>query len=50
MQFAFEGFESARVRRFVLLQQGADALGERLKRSPDIASSRFVDWRMGYFH
>ena len=50
VQFTFEVFESARVRRFVLLQQGADALGERIERSPDIAGSTIVDWRMGYFH
>ena len=50
MQFAFEVFESARVRRFVLLQHGGDALGEVFERSPGIAGSRFVDWRMGYFH
>ena len=50
VQFAFEVFESTRSRRFVLLQQGADALGELFERSPAIARCRFVDQRMGYFH
>ena len=50
MQFAFEVFESARVRRFVLLHQGGDALGEVIECSRGIAWSRFVERRMGYFH
>ena len=45
-----KSFESARVRRFVLLEQGAHALGEVFECSPDIAVSRFVERRMGYFH
>ena len=49
-QFAFEVSESARVRRFVLLHQGGDTLGEVFERSPGIAGSRFVDRRVGYFH
>ena len=35
VELAFEVFEFARGRRFVLLQQGADALGEFFERSPD---------------
>ena len=49
-QFAFEVFESARVRRFVLFHQGGDALGQVIEYSRGIAWSRFVERRMGYFH
>ena len=44
VEFAFEVFESARVRRFVLLQQGGDALREVFEGSPGIAGCRFVDF------
>ena len=50
VDLAFEVFELVRGRRFVLRQQGADALGELFERSPDIARCGFVDRRMGYFH
>ena len=36
VQFTFEVFESARGRRFVLLQQGADVLGEVLLTSDTV--------------
>ena len=50
MEFAFEFFKAAVVRRFVLLQQGAHALWEFFERGPHITGSRFIDRRMGYFH
>ena len=50
VEFAFEVFELARVRRFVLLQQGGYVLREVLERSSGIAGSRLVGQRMGYFH
>ena len=48
VELAFEVFEFARVRRIRLFQQGADALGEFVERSPDIARHGSVDQRMQY--